>query len=83
MWLKQEKFIFSQPWRMGSENEILAVIVLLRPPSFLGLDMVIFSLVLTCFLLCVFLRPNLFLGGHQCYWIRSHPVDLILTQLPL
>ena len=34
--------------------------------------------------LCTGLCPNfLFLQGHQSYWIRAHPNDLVLTRLPL
>lgn len=39
--------------------------------------------VLTWSSLCASLCPNLLLYGHQSYWIRAQPSDLILTQLPL
>ena len=52
--------------------------------SLLVLQMSVFSLCLHMVLLCMRLCPNLpFLYGHQSYWIRAHPKDLILTYLPL
>ena len=58
--------------------------LLLRPPFWACREMAVFSLCLHM----VFLRrvsvPNLcFLQGHQPYWMRAHPSDLIITECPL
>lgn len=54
------------------------------PTSFLDIQLAVFSLsFITSLSLSVCLCPNLFLEGHQSYWTRAQPNELVLTWLLL
>lgn len=74
-WLKQHELIFSQVWSLEVQDQGICVVP--SDASFPGLD----GCLLPGLLWCVSLCPHFLLEGHQLYWIRAHPSDLILTEL--
>ena len=85
LWLKQQKFIFSQFWRIEVQDQGVGSVGSfwgpweegMFPPSLLGLWMAIFFCLYIVFPLSSY--PNfLFLGGYQSYCIRSQHNDFIL-----
>lgn len=79
-WLKQLKFIVSQFWGLEVRKQgVGRGMVPLTPvgdASSLPLPWCMF----TDSSLCVCLCPNFPFGcGHQSYWFRAHPNDLLLT----
>lgn len=83
VWLKQQKLLFSQFWQLEVQYQSISRIGCFWGPSLIY-RWLSSPWAFTWSSLCIFWCLNLlFLQGHQPYWVRVHPVNLILASFVL